>query len=234
MNYFFISTRLKHNQITLKVKLLGIVAIIFSLAFSCKKKVESPLVFQPGPREGKDAFIEDYPYNNYCNRNFGMSDVFPAIAWTAKGTNFYVRSLIEFPFKKIPNNAIIDSVKLSMYAYGNKGFGKGHDPLGGSNECWLRRVTSSWNEKTVTWNTQPTITTQNQIFIPGSTDNSQDYIDIDITALVKDIIDNPGNSYGLMLILDNETHYRRMMFASSDAIIENKRPKVQVFFRYKD
>jgi hypothetical protein len=188
------------------------------------------IVFQPGPEEGIDAFIEDFPYNNYQNRNWGKSEEWSAISWTAYGTPFVVRSLIDFNFIMIPQNAIILSAKISLFTHGNKEHKWGHDPLTGSNACYLLRVISKWDEDSVTWNTQPLVTEENRALIPQSDSAMQNYIGIDVTDLVRDCYNHPEESFGLMLRLVEEEGYRRMFFASSDIPDPSKRPKLEVCY----
>jgi hypothetical protein len=59
----------------------------------------------------------------------------------------------------------------------------------------------------------------------------QDYIDIDVTELVKDIYENPEESHGFMLRLKYEYDYRRMFFATSDVGDPQKRPKLDIFYK---
>ena len=58
----------------------------------------------------------------------------------------------------------------------------------------------------------------------------QDYIGIDVTPLVRAYHNNPSESYGFLIRLQNEYDYRRMAFASSDAEEEHKRPKLEVYY----
>src|SRR5262249_45778095 len=97
---------------------------------------------------------------------------------------------------------------------------------------YVRRITSSWDEATVTWNTQPTTTTQNQIMLPPSTSNTQDYTNIDVTTLVQDMINNPAQSFGFLLQLVTEAYYRSVMFASSDHSNPALHPLLQICFDY--
>jgi hypothetical protein len=218
---------------------LCIIALSMASLWSCEKEPangeecgsESWLItIQPGPEDGKDAFVEDYPYSNYRNLNWGGSDEFAAISWTAQGVPYVVRSFLEFNFAAVPEKAIIDSARLSLFAYGNEGHGYGHDTLTGSNESYLLRVLTEWDENSVTWNEQPETTEHNQVLLPGSNHPMQDYIGIDVTGLVRDIHDHPGMGFGFMLRLKHETGYRRLMFASSDANEKGMRPKLDIYY----
>lgn len=215
-----------------------VMPVLLVLFISCKKKdcdcpsTESHvLTLQPNSNDGKDALVEDYPYDGYRTRNFGDTEDFAAISWTAQGTPFIVRSFIDFNFNAIPANATIDSAKLSLYAHGNVGYGFGHDALDGTNECYLQRVIEEWDEDLITWNTQPSTTELNRIVIPKSESAMQDYVSVDITKLVKDIYNNKTESHGLMLRLKNEDGLRRrMFFATSDIENPQKRPKLEVYY----
>lgn len=215
-------------------KLIWLILLVFMLGYSCKKDklhTETFLItLQPDSIDGKDAWIEDYPYENYRNRNWGKSEGLPAISWTAGGIPLFVRSLIDFNFDTIPSNVTIDSAKLSLFAHGTEGHGYHHETLGGSNECYIQSIIENWYEDSVTWNTQPLTTDLNQVLIPKSDNSSQDYIRIDITELVKDIYKNPAESFGFMLRLKNENSYMKMMFAASDVKDENKRPKLEIYY----
>ena len=55
-------------------------------------------------------------------------------------------------------------------------------------------------------------------------------MDIDVTQLVQDIVDNPASSYGFMILLQNEASYRAVYFASSDYTDSAKHPKLVVAY----
>jgi len=93
----------------------------------------------------------------------------------------------------------------------------------------LQRITSAWDESSVTWNTQPSTTTNSQVYVAGSNYFMQDY-EIVITKLVKDILENPSQSHGLMIRLVNENYYRRILFASSDYADSSKHPRLVIKF----
>ncbi len=188
------------------------------------------LELQPDSTNGKDAYIEDYELEGYRDRNFGHYQALQVQSWTDEGYPYVIRSLIEFNLGQIPSFATIDSARLSLYAHGNQGHGYGHDTLGGSNACYIHRITSEWGENTVTWNKHPEFTTLNTVTIPRSENPMQDYINIDVTQLVRDSHNNPSESHGFLIRLQKEYNYRRMAFASSDAEEEHKHPRLEVYF----
>jgi hypothetical protein len=93
-----------------------------------------------------------------------------------------------------------------------------------SNASYLRRVTSNWSVNTATWNAQPTATTTNQVLLADSLTHDQDYLDIDIAQLISDMRADTTHANGLMVILQDEVAYARLMFASTDHADSTKRP----------
>ncbi len=82
----------------------------------------------------------------------------------------------------------------------------------------------------MTWNNQPATTTQNQVTLAQSTSTHQDYLNIDVTALVNDMVHDPTNSHGFMFKLITEVQWRCMLFASSDHVDTARHPKLEVCY----
>lgn len=212
-----------------KIKSLLALVAILSIA-SCSSDDDSPQpinyvslmkTIRPNATEGKDAVLGSAnPDNNYETHPDFMSNSFSA------GD---VRSLIRFDFSGIPTNAIVDSVKVSFYSYvspsnGNHFIGKG--------ESYLQKVTSAWDESTVTWNNQPTTTDVNQVYLENAQSTIQDYLDLDITAIASDMIANPSNNNGLMLrLVDEVITNNKLIFGSSDNTDPDLHPKVVVYYK---
>lgn len=188
------------------------------------------LTLQPGS-EGKDANF------NSLNPNAlgGSSNDVSVMAWTNSGNSVTVRSIIDFDLSAIPDGATIKSAYLSLYNNNTSvnNSGKHSDyatygTVGADNAAYLKRITSSWDESTVTWNTQPSTIGTNQVLIPSSTDIHQDYPNIDVTALIQDIYNNKSTSFGIMIQLRTEGYYRGLILASSDHPDSTKRPKLVI------
>ncbi|HHZ64119.1 MAG TPA: DNRLRE domain-containing protein, partial [Flavobacteriales bacterium] len=182
---------------------------------------------QPDSIFGKDASVFSHP--SYTNTNYGDHSFNFILDWTFMGTPGTRRSYIEFDLTGIPNSAIILNAKLSLISDSTNIFPYGHSTLSGSNDSYCRRVTQTWNEMTITWNNQPASTIQNEAILPPSTAIDEDY-DIDVTALVQDMIDDPANSYGFMLRLITEQYYRSLFFASSDNLDAFRWPKLEICY----
>ena len=195
------------------------------LAYTGLNFAQTTIVIQPDESTSQDALIWDFnPTANYGNHLD-----FTANAWTNGGALTTGRSLVDFDLSAIPINATIISATLSLYHHYSTSI-VGHSTLSGSNACWLKRITSSWNEMTVTWNNQPSTTAQNEVTLTTSTNDTMDYPNIDVTNLIKDIYNNPSTSYGMMLMLQTEQYYRNLLFASSGETNPAKRPKLSVTF----
>lgn len=197
---------------------------------SCKKRfIHYSETLQPSGINGVDAFI----YDLLPDRNLGTHADFMASAWTNGGSPVVVRSIIKFDFSSIPKNAAIDSVRLSLYSYYSP-LNKCHSTLDGSNLCFLQKVISDWNEEDVTWNNQPPTTTKNQGILLASQNEIQNYLNIDVTALTKEMIKNSSTNFGFMIKLEKEEYYRSMVFASSDNANPNLHPKLDIYYTVEE
>lgn len=175
---------------------------------------QTTISLRPKADEGKDAILHSLASEQDVNR--GDNPQMPAAAWTVGGAPAILRSMIGFDLTNIPPGAYIHSAKLSFFAWDEEtGMGP-HSTRSGSNTCFIQRITSEWQENTVTWNNRPTTTSLNQVTLCGSVSETQHYENIEVTQLVQDMIDYPSRSFGFLIRLQNETHYRNMNFASSD------------------
>jgi hypothetical protein len=179
-------------------------------------------IFQPGPTDGIDAVLDD---KDPSSPN-GSSEEFISYDWTFAGSEEKGVSLLKFDLTSIPSSATISSAKLSLY------YNPGSASAGqaGTNASYLKRVTSSWNENTVVWNTTPTTTDVDKVLLPTSTSASQDYLDIDIKNLIVTMHSNAATNYGMMLQLAATGVYKSLKFCSSDYANPAMRPKLTVCY----
>ncbi len=146
----------------------------------------------------KDAAIGYHDNYNTDDNNYGTA--IQNAAYTISGSNGGLnvnRALIDFDLTSIPKGSIITSANLNLYAIGQLGILNGH--VGNNNNSVLQRITEDWKEDKVTWNAQPSTTNINQVSLPASNNSLEDYLNIDVTSLVQDLIDN--NNYGVLLKL---------------------------------
>lgn len=208
-------------------KIANLLVLIFISSYSLAQRT---VKLKPGAAYGEDVELVT---NFGCTPstfpappetlNFGTSVEINYAMWTysflgcGNGTQ---RSLVRFKgLDTLPSTATILSAKLYLYGvptsgnWGTSYFSGSPYPL--TNEGWVERVTGSWTELGVTWNTQPITTTANRAAIGVSSSRFGWNTNIDVTALVNDI-KTSGVNNGFMLRLQTEGIYRRVTFASSD------------------
>ncbi|REJ81708.1 MAG: T9SS C-terminal target domain-containing protein [Bacteroidetes bacterium] len=184
--------------------------------------------YQYSSCEGVDALIGNAQAAGYDTLNFGDSWEFDALAWTYSGQKSEGRSLIYWDFSEIPSNAIVNSADLTLY-WVPVGSNPGHSNQSGPNDASLYRITSPWNEHTVTWNTQPSIDTSMFVHVPASTSPQQDYT-LDLTSIVQRMVNDPAGNHGLLFKLNNENYYRSLVFCSSDHPDPARHPRIDVCY----
>jgi K319L-like, PKD domain len=151
-------------------------------------------------------------------------------AWTFNGPTGYIRGAFKFDLSSIPANATIISAKLTLYSIPDPTNGDLVNANSGSNNAmYIRRITSSWNGNTVTWQTQPTTTTTDQILVPHTNQPFLDLTDVDVASQI-DAMRTNGN-YGFMLILQNETIYTIRQFCSPFHADASKHPKLVIEYQ---
>ncbi len=206
---------------TRKRILLTIAAVVLSLTGVYAQL--HTLTLQPGPTDGKDAYLFSYGPDG----NYGNNPEFPAVSGTCSGNLCSGRSIFQFDFTSIPTNAIVVSAKFSMW-YNDHSTSQVAD--GGNNSFHIYRVLEPWKEDSVTWNNQPTYTADNAYAGAPSTSPKQDYSGIDLTGMVQYMVTNPANNYGFLLRLDHEEPYSYILSCSSDDTATLKRPKIVVTY----
>lgn len=173
------------------------------------------IVLQPG-NELKDAVVSMIvPDANSGNGLFGA-----LYSWTQGGILNTTRTHIEFDLSMFSASQPISSAKLYLYLYETPGY-----ETSGETSFFVRKITSEWNEATITWNTKPSISEDGQLVLASIPENTQ-ILEIDVTNLVKDQIANPLSNHGFCFMLQNESAYRRFVWNSSDNVNSEKRPKL--------
>ncbi len=173
--------------------------------------------------------------SSYLNSGFATTAEYAnqemlAQAWTYSGGSFTGRCLFTFDISQIPANSFIYSAYLSVWGDTNADNGDGDSYISGSNAWYIQRVNSPYYMKSVTWNTQPTTTTTDEILMPQSTSKYEIFNNIDVTTLMQDIVNNEPN-YGLIFRLQTESYYRSMVFCSSQYPDTNQRPLLVITYK---
>ncbi len=187
---------------------------------------QTTITLQPNQAQGKDAMVYSCVPCGYAGNNYGNKKDADAMAWTNSGNFGISRALMQFDLSSVPSNAFITDARLTLY-YNTTSIEGYHS---GVNASYLQRIIGPWVESTVTWNNQPATTTANQILLSTSTTPTQNYLNINITNFIRDMVINPGSNYGMMLKLVTETSFKKLIFASSDHITPALRPKLDITY----
>ena len=175
---------------------------------------------------GQDAYITDF----YPNTNFKNDGDFAGIAWITTDTGYIGRTLFKFNLTDIPQNATVTSAKLLLtYNQAPTHYGSaGHHQDSGSNACYMQRILQGWDDDSVTWNNQPTVTAADQIILDASTTNFQNY-SVTMTDAINDMVKNPNTNFGFLLRLQTESPLRVLGFSSGNTDT-TLRPVLQVTY----
>ncbi|EMR03512.1 DNRLRE domain-containing protein [Cesiribacter andamanensis] len=201
--------------------LLSLSAGIWYLWLPKLERVQRVLELQPDAARGKDAVI----WNYLPDQSYPYHPQLLASAWTFQEQPTIMRSLFSFDLSALGRDARIEKASLQLHHHvANRN--PGHNGL---NQALISRIIEPWEEQDVTWNTQPATTPLHQVSLPLSEHGEQDYT-VDVTALMQDALQHSDQSFGFMLQLSNETHYRSMVFASSDAADAGLRPALTITY----
>lgn len=196
--------------------------IIYTCCFG-----QQTLTLQPDAANGIDAYLHSGGTNGNSSTNYGTHKLFSGNAGTNSGQPIEVRGLLSFDLSALPTNAIISSAKLNLYGVNPPWTTSTltHHPHG-SNQSYLEEITQPWDESTVTWNNQPSVSSVGGVTLPATTTNYEDFLNIDITDAIIGL--QQGTNYGLRLSMANTVPYHRVFFGSSDQIDATKRPKLVI------
>lgn len=225
------------SQLFQKLQITRLNFVLASLIAFCSLNLalgQDTIVLQPGAECGEDAYIwelsnQNGTYGTTEINNYANTTQFIAHEWTWIGDPGRRHSLLNFDLSWIPAGTTILDARLDLYGYPNSP-DNGHSSASGSNESVLQRVTSFWEESTVTWNTQPSTTATNQVILSQSPNDYADYTDIDVTLMCQDMVNDPVNSFGFRISMITASFYRAMIFASSDHPDPNKHPRLTIIY----
>jgi PKD repeat protein len=211
-------------------KLLASVMLLIIISEVAGQALQT-VVLRPGPTDGKDAVIASCVPCGFNVLNYGNRQTTDIIAWTNSGSLSHLRTLMQFDLSIIPAGVNIVEAKLNLYYAPPPINANGpHQPLNNSNIGVIRRITGTWVDSLVTWQTQPPHTNLDQVILPPPTNNTQDFLNIDITGIVNFHYNNPLQNFGLKLMQFNETPSRRLVFGSSDHPNPSLRPMLEITY----
>ncbi len=135
-----------------------------------------------------------------------------AEAWTVNGIFVTGRSFFKFNLSPIPAGAVVTSATLVLFSDTLPQNGDlVHANYGSTNDFWIQRISSSWDQ-TLNFNNQPTTDTTGQVHVPQT---GQPFLNlsVDVTTMVNNMLTN-GN-YGFTMRLNTEQLYNSRIFCSS-------------------
>jgi hypothetical protein len=181
----------------------------------------------------QDAVVNSLnPESSLANDNYLF-----ATTWTNNLEPFVTRSFLQFDLASIPTDAQIFTATLSLFNPKDDFEEHKHFTLDGSNSFYIRRVTSSWENQTITWNRQPAFSVEGQVVLPTNDTEQQNYEKIDILGMVQYMVKYPAENHGFVIMLKDETYYRdahfvyrRLCFASLEYPVEGMQPKLELIY----
>jgi hypothetical protein len=172
----------------------------------------------------------EFAINNGQDQSGPNGPEYPLAAWTDNGGPFITRQSVKFDLSSIPSNATITNATLSLFSDLTPQSGNFTNAnYGTDNSFLIQQITSPWSTSTVNWNNIPSVTSDNQVVVP-TTSNSFLDLNLDVTNMVASMVNNNTN-YGFYLRLQSETAYTSRIFCSSNYPDTTRRPKLVVVYK---
>lgn len=175
---------------------------------------QSTITLQPGT-EGMDGLVMDTaPSVNYGDLSYSI---------IGNALSAILRLYIKFDLSTVPANARITGAYLGLYQY---------TTLGTDNfTVGLHKITSTWDESTITWNLQPTSSTSAEV-TDNITAGATTWESWDIDTLVQGWLDGTITNYGMMLKDTDESSVNTTahFFTSDYTTDATKRPKLEIVY----
>lgn len=189
--------------------------------FTDNNQIINPTLIQPGPMDGQDAFVRYTLWHTGLEEYAGFGDSslieFKKNVFNNGNSASIYEGLIKFPLSNISSGTFISSAKMKIFGYATINAASIIPTI------VLSKVTSTWNESTVSWNTKPSSTKFSSIDFTNQ--GIYSWYEVDVTSIVQAWINGEPN-YGFEFSIDeNETIGK---IHSSDHPDSNKRPKLEI------
>jgi len=170
-----------------------------------------------------------YPVDNYKS--------YPTNLVGFYNSQYTCESLIKFDFQSLPQDIEVNKASLNLYfADNNSGSGfivHSMPNVNSLSNAYIQRVTQGWDINTVNWSSRPSSVDTNQILIAKPIVNTQNYLDIEATALTKDILKKQNNGYFLKFIRPSTTDVSQyiLTLGSFDNVKPEYRPTMVIQYQ---
>ncbi len=198
-------------------------------------RIESEHVLELGTKDITDVRVI---INNHIdgahseNTNYSTYSRTCAVAWTYRGALMFCRSYMHFALDAIPAGSTIVNATLYLYSDPKQSSPSSSDAnstLSGSNAMYIERATENWEEKDITWNTQPATTPEGRVLVNQSSSPTEN-VQLNLTGMVQYWVNSPWLNHGVKLQLQTEVRYRGRNYASTDHSNVALRPKLVIYY----
>ncbi len=138
------------------------------------------------------------------------------------------RTYIKFDLSDLKANDSIIRAELSLFHHPDAA-SEGHTM--GNNAMLFQPILSDWDKNSIAWNNLPPTSEQHQLEIPPAIQSDDDYLNIDVTEMVKEMVKNPDAWHGIMMRMANEEtngDERKAVFASAYHSDPDVRPHLEI------
>ncbi len=194
---------------------------------------QTTITISDGPKFTDVLISYNAGNSSTANTNYNVYPRISASAWTSSGNLTYARTLLKFDLSEIPTDATVSSAFLYLNSdptHTSNSDWAANSTLSGSNAIYFQKITQTWDSTSVTWNTQPTVTDTDEVWVPQSTSTTEN-IQVDLTSFVQHWVQNPDQNYGMMMIFETEAYYRARNYVSKDHSNANLHPRLVVIYQ---
>lgn len=169
------------------------------------------VTLSPSNTVTKDGYI--YSSDPTNGRNFTASLFYVG---NNTGSAAIARTFLQFDLGLIPNNAIINSATLRLVQ---------SSTASATNTIGVYKITSSWDQTTVSWNVQPSIGASPVDQLSVGTASGAIY-NFNVLSVVQEWVNGTASNYGFFLKVLNEGVESSHTFVSSESPSVSERPQL--------
>jgi len=143
-----------------------------------------------------EATQDSYVNSSATTTNYGSDTIIMASTTMRRLSQYYQRSFVEFEISSIPSNAVIVSANIVL---------KRSTSITGINPFVVRRITSTWDQNSITFSSQPTIASTTDAKDYSATYTlSNDSVFFDVTAMTQNMLYGVIANQGWSIQVSNE------------------------------